>query len=227
MPSSRAAFARAWYLVLAVLVAAALVVQVVLIVQGGPDVNTGETGAQAPLGTRLVRLASFFTIQSNVLVLILAVTLARDPDRDGRGWRVLHLDALLGIVVTGVVFAGVLSSVVSFTGIAAAVNVVFHYVAPVAVLAGWLVFGPRPRIDGRTAVLACGWPVAWLVYTFARGAVVDWYPYPFLDLRAIDAATAAVNVGMVVAGTLVLVALLWWVDRARSDVDRSAAALDR
>ena len=24
-------------------------------------------------------------------------------------------------------------------------------------------------------------PIAWVVYTMIRGAVVDWYPYPFLD----------------------------------------------
>lgn len=227
MPTPRAAFARTWYLLLAVLVAAALVVQVVLVVAGGPDVNSGETAAQAPLGTRLVRLFSYFTVQSNVLVLALAVTLARDPHRDGRAWRVLHLDAVLGIVVTGVVFSAVLSSIVEFTGVAGAVNTVFHTVAPVAVLAGWLVFGPRPRIDGRTVLWACAWPVAWLAYTFARGALVDWYPYPFLDLRVIDAGTAAVNVGLVVGGTVLAALLLWWGDRALTDVHRSAAALGR
>lgn len=26
---------------------------------------------------------------------------------------------------------------------------------------------------------------AWIVYTFVRGRLVDWYPYPFLDVRKI------------------------------------------
>ena len=25
-------------------------------------------------------------------------------------------------------------------------------------------------------------PVVWLVYTLVRGAFVDWYPYPFIDV---------------------------------------------
>ncbi|OLL70999.1 Integral membrane protein [Pseudonocardia sp. Ae168_Ps1] len=216
MSTPRDAVARTWYFVLAVLVAIALVTQIVLIVQGGPDVNTGEAGPLAPVGTRLVRLFSFFTIQSNLLVLALAVGLALDPARDGRGFRVLQLDALLGITVTGVVFAALLSSVVTVTGVAWAVDLVFHRIAPVAVLAGWLVFGPRPRIDGRTVAWACVWPVAWLVYTFVRGALVDWYPYPFLDLRVIDAGTAATTVGGVVAGAVLLALLLWWADRRLS-----------
>ncbi len=26
------------------------------------------------------------------------------------------------------------------------------------------------------------YPIGWLVYTLVRGAIVDWYPYPFLDV---------------------------------------------
>lgn len=54
--------------------------------------------------TRVVQTLSFVTIQSNVLALVVAVALVVDPDRDGRSWRVLRLDALLGIAVTGLVF---------------------------------------------------------------------------------------------------------------------------
>ena len=52
----------------------------------------------------MIQTLSFFTIQRNVLVLIVAVTLVVNPDRDGRIWRVLRLDALLGITITGLVF---------------------------------------------------------------------------------------------------------------------------
>lgn len=204
---------RTWYAVLALLIAAALVVQVVLIVQGGTDANSGETGAVAPLGTRLVRLASFFTIESNVLVLALAVSLALRPGRDGRLWRVLHIDALLGIAITGVVFASVLAAIVDPTGLASVVNVVFHYVAPVATVLGWLLFGPRPRVDPAALFGAAVWPVAWIAWTFLHGAVTGWYPYPFLDVGRLGVAVAARNVGFVVVGAVVVGLLLWWADR--------------
>lgn len=205
--------ARAWFAVLAVLIAVALVVQVVLIVQGGADANSGETGAVAPLGTRLVRLISFFTIESNVLVLALAVTLALRPDRDGRLWRVLQLDALIGIAITGVVFTTVLAPIVQLTGLAAATNLVFHYIVPVAAVLGWLLLGPRPRVDGASLLHAGIWPVAWLAWTFLHGALTGWYPYPFLDANRLGAAVAARNVGFVVVAAVLVGLLVWWADR--------------
>lgn len=64
-----------------------------LILTGGPDPNTGETVASVGELTRMIQTLSFFTIQSNVLVLVVAATLALDPDRNGRLWRILRLDA--------------------------------------------------------------------------------------------------------------------------------------
>ncbi len=211
--TTRTAAARTFYLLLAVLIAAALVVQVVLIVQGGADANSGESGGVAPLSTRLVRLASYFTIECNVLVLALAVSLVLRPGRDGRLWRVLALDALIGIAITGVVFATVLAPIVHPTGLASAVNIVFHYVVPVAAVLGWLVFGPRPRVDGAALLGASVWPVAWLVWTVAHGVVTGWYPYPFLDVGTLGAAVAARNLAFVLVGAVVVGLLVWWADR--------------
>ena len=58
---------------------------------------------QPGLGIRLGRLISYFTVQSNVLVAVTSVQLARDPGRDGPTWRVVRLAAVVGITVTGVV----------------------------------------------------------------------------------------------------------------------------
>src|SRR6202000_2228292 len=54
---------RAWHAVLAAVVTASLITQVVLIVHGGADVNTVTTEGSAGLGIRLVRLFSYFTIE--------------------------------------------------------------------------------------------------------------------------------------------------------------------
>ena len=115
----RGAACRAWHVILAAVIAAALVTQVVVLVRSGTDVNTalGESGVG--VAVRLVRLASYFTIESNLLVLALAVRLILAPARDGRLWRVLHADALLGVIVTGLVFTTVLAGQVQHHGIGA------------------------------------------------------------------------------------------------------------
>lgn len=206
---------RWWHLAITVDIAIALIIQVVLVLTGGPDPNTGQTVAQIGIVTRLVQTVSFFTIQSNILTLIVAVTLVIDPDRNGRFWRVLRLDALLGITITGLVFDTILIHYVHPSGWQLVATIGFHYVAPWATLLGWLLFGPRPRINRATILTACVWPAGWIAYTFIRGAIVNWYPYPFLNVKEVGALAAARNTLAVIALAAVLVAVFQTLDRRR------------
>ena len=204
---------RAWNAILVVGILAALGMQIALLLAGGPDVNAVTGGAATDLPTRFVNLFSYFTIQSNLLVLASALPLVFAPQHDGALWRVLRLDALIGIAVTGIVFATVLATLVDPSGAAAWTNAGFHYFAPVWALAGWLLFGPRPRITWRVVALAFAWPSAWIFYTLVRGAAIDWYPYPFLDAGTLGYARVSVNVAVILAGSLVLSAVLLAIDR--------------
>lgn len=202
-----------WHIVVLVDVLAALAIQLGLILTGGPDPNTGETVASVGIATRLVQTVSFFTIQSNLLVLGTAALLIANPLRDGRWWRVLRLDALLGITVTGMVFDTVLIRYVHPSGWQLVATIGLHYVAPWLTLLGWLLLGPRPRIDRHTVAWAWVWPIAWVVYTFVRGALVDWYPYPFLDVSRIGWPAALRSTAVVLVLAVALVAAFWGIDR--------------
>lgn len=57
-----------------------------------------------------------------------------------------------------------------------------HMVVPVLAVIGWVAFGPRERATRQDLAPFLVVPVAWLVYTLIRGAIVDWYPYPFIDV---------------------------------------------
>ena len=205
--------ARIWSLVIVVDVLAALGIQLALILSGGPDPNTGDTVASVGVVTRMVQTLSFFTIQSNLLVLVAAATLVADPRRDGRFWRILRLDALLGITVTGLIFDLVLINYVHPTGWQLVATIGLHYVAPWATLLGWLLFGPWPRIDRATTAWALLWPIAWIAYTFAHGAIVHWYPYPFLDVGEVGCWGAIRNTALVLLLATVLLAVLTMIDR--------------
>jgi hypothetical protein len=163
---------------IAAVILASLVIQLILIFTGGADANSGDSGTAIGVGTRLWRLFSFFTIQSNLIVLAVAVGLVLRPARDGSLWRVVRLDSLLGIVITGLVFAIVLAPQIHLTGAALAATIGFHYISPWATLAAWLVLGPRPRLTWQAVGYAFVWPVAWLVYIFTQGTFTNWYPYP-------------------------------------------------
>lgn len=195
---SRRRSAIGWHLATAAAVIVGLVWQLVLVVRG-VNVLVDSNGALPTVSTRIIRYVSFFTVESNILVALTAATLARDPDADGRAWRILRLQALFGITVTGIVYSTLLRGVVELHGAAAVTNALLHYVSPVLTVLGWLAFGPRRRIDEKTLMLSLIWPALYVCYTFAHGAAVHWYPYPFIDVTALGYVTVLRNgVGLVV-----------------------------
>ena len=208
--------ARAWNATIAVLMVAALLLQlwIAVRVSATPPAHAVGTLAGAPVANRVLRVLSFFTVQSNIISGVTSAQLARDPDRNGRSWRAVRLASLFGITVTGIVYATVLAKVHEPNGWQETfTNDVFHYIVPIMMVAGWVLFGPRPRIEARTIGLAILWPVAWVVYTLIHGVITSWYPYPFVDVTTHGYAAVFVNAGLVVVVLLVVTAVFWIGDR--------------
>jgi hypothetical protein len=217
--------AALWHGATFVAIATGIIWQLVLSLQG-VNVLVDTTGALPSVGTRLIRFLSYFTVESNILVAVVALTLVLRPDRDGRIWRVLRLEALFGIAVTGLVYSTLLRGVVELHGAAAVTNALLHYVAPLAALIGWLLFGPRPRIDENTLVLSLIWPALYVAYTLAHGAVSKWYPYHFIDVNKLGYVTVLRNgVGLCVL-LVGIGALFMWLDHRlpRQPTEREPAA---
>ncbi len=187
-----------WHALTALAVLVGLIWQLVLVIQG-VNVLVLPSGKLPGVSTRIIRFLSFFTVQSNILVAFTAATLAWRPKCDGRIWRILRLDALFGITVTGIVYSTLLRGVVDLHGAAAVTNALLHYVSPLMAVIGWLLFGPRPRIDENTLLLSMIWPALYVGYTFAHGAATDWYPYPFVDVTKLGYVTVIRNgIGLIV-----------------------------
>lgn len=186
-------------------VAVGLVIQLHLLLTGGADANSGDTGSLIPIGTRLVRLFSYFTIDSNFLVLLLTLRTAISGAPSGAVWRVVRLDALLSIAVTGSIFTLLLDPTIRLRDAATIVNTLFHIAVPIAFTGWWLIWGPRRTLNARTILWAFAWPLAWLSYTFIRGAVTGWYPYPVLDAGSIG-LWAALSAAAAVLGLAALMA---------------------
>ena len=198
---------RVLHALLALASLAGVALELTRALQDGP----GDAGTMTE---RLVRLFSYFTIQSNLLVAAASGLIAAQPLRTGRVRSVLHLDALLCIGVTGVVYHAVLAEDgAALTPSGDLANFLLHTVAPVGAWVVWLLVGPRPRFAGATVLWSVGYPLVWIAYTFVRGAVTGWYPYPFLDAGALGLATAARNTARVAVAFLVLAALVRLLER--------------
>lgn len=203
--------ARVWHGGTAAVGAFALVAQLVLVASGAsvlvPEAAPGTA-------VRLWRLVSYFTIDCNVLVLVSALTLVARPARDGDGWRVLRLTALVGIVVTGLVHWFFLRPLLHLAGWSYLCDKLLHVVVPLLALVGWLLFGPRRRVTWRVALYALIFPVAWAVYTIVAGAATKWYPYPFLDVVSHGYPTVLVNIAAITVLFLALSTVFWAADRS-------------
>ena len=101
--------------------------------------------------------------------------------------------------MTGLVHWFLLRPLSTLVGVEAVGDVLVHVAVPVLTVIGWLVFGPRPRIDGRTVAWSLAWPIGWLVYTLVVGALTGWYPYPFLDVAARGVGPVAITCGAIAA----------------------------
>lgn len=206
---------RVWHAASALVVLVALVIQI-------PITAANETGVFDTPAARVANLFTFFTILSNILVGATAAVLAVSPDRRSTLLSVLRLDAVLGIAVTGVVFHTVLADLYDLQGAEAFADLLFHTVSPILAVLGWVLFGPRGMIDRRIVLLSMAYPLLWLVFTLVRGAVIDWYPYPFVDVTRLGYGQVALNCVVVTALFLALAAAALGLDRVLPDRRTSA-----
>ncbi len=131
----------------------------------------------------LLNFFSYFTILSNVFVSVVFIASAsylaigRKPsptDDILRGASVLYM------AVTGIVYTLLLSGTdVDLT--LPWVNLQLHYIMPIVVVADWLYQPQRTQLTVQRILPWLWFPAAYLMYTLIRGAIVGWYPYPFMN----------------------------------------------
>jgi hypothetical protein len=187
---------RAVYLALALVSGVGLVMNFV-------SSMTSDVPASRP--ERIVRFFTYFTIESNILVLLAAVVLAAGAERGVR-FVLLHLDALLGITVTGIIFATILAPDGAEVGTA---SVLLHYISPPLAVLAWLFLGPWGATSRSLIGPALVWPLGYFVWVLIWGAITDWYPYAFIDVGEHGYGGVLLNAVLVlVLGIVLLLAFL-------------------
>jgi hypothetical protein len=146
------------------------------------------------IGLRTADFLSAFTHEANLvcgaLLLVGGALLLTGGHATSRRFTALRLAFLPSILVAGIVYNLLLRPLPVPPGSQLDwANEVMHVVAPILVLADWLIAPHRPRLSFRAAWLVIAFPLAWLLYTFIRGPLVPdeinrtpyHYPYAFLD----------------------------------------------
>ena len=192
-----------------------------------PSENTNPTAlgfADQGLLGRVFDYFTYFTLWSNILVAIVMLMLFARPDRDSFWFRVLRLDSVLMIVVTGIIYNVVLAATAKNQGLEVWTNFFLHILTPLLTFVVWLIAGPRGWISWRIIAASLILPIIWLVFALVRGAFIGAYPYGFLDVATYGYGTVLTNVAGIVAFAIVLCLILWGIDWVIRRVGRRASA---
>lgn len=154
---------------------------------------------------------SFFTVEANIFAAAVLIASAFIPRN--RSLTMLRGAATLYMVTTAIVFAVLLSGLDA--NVLTAVpwdNTVLHYIMPMVMIVDWLIDPPTFRISFKKALLWLAYPMVYVVYSLVRGAIVGWYPYPFLNpANKGYAGVIVVSIGIAVVTT----GLCWVLTRVR------------
>jgi hypothetical protein len=163
-----------------------------------------------------VRFFSYFTILSNLLVLLVTATFAFVPGSGLGRWfaRALVRGAVaLYIGVTFAIYARILSALWEPQGAQWWADSSLHYAVPVLYLSWWLLAVPHGALRWSDLLRWLLFSFAYMCWVFLRGAWVHEYPYPFLDLGVVALPDVLRNCAGVLAAFLALGAVLVAVDR--------------
>ncbi|MEI6626916.1 MAG: Pr6Pr family membrane protein [Thermoleophilia bacterium] len=182
---------------------------------GPPDTTPGmfDVYGQNMIG-RLADTISYFTTWSNVLVAIVFALLAIRVSRRGHITHVLLFSALLMILVAGLVDNAILAPAVAPRhGWELLTTTLEHTITPLFALFVWAIFGPRDWLSRQLILPALVIPIVWVVFTMLRGAIINAYPYGFLNVVKLGYPMALLDVvGVLVVG-IAICFLLIGIDR--------------
>ncbi|MGX5694870.1 Pr6Pr family membrane protein [Agromyces soli] len=136
-------------------------------------------------GFFVVNFFSFFTIQSNLIgavVLAIGAVLAFRSSGDSDGFTLVRVCATAYLATTLVVYNTLLRDIsLDQATTLPWSNEILHVWAPLYVVLDWVFAPGRQPVAWRRLWIVAIYPLVWAAYTMVRGAIVGWYPYPFLN----------------------------------------------
>lgn len=147
-----------------------------------------------PLDMMIANFFSYFTIQSNIIVALVATSWLFNKNLFGRFQRLFELGGLINITITFFVVYFVLSKLQVLEGINLIADNFVHVYTPIVYVLVWLVFRAKKKYSFKTMLKWLVYPIGYFVYSIIRGAIVGWYPYPFINASVLSVGELLMNV---------------------------------
>jgi hypothetical protein len=141
-----------------------------------------------PNGDSVVNFFVYFTNLSNIIIsvvfIVSAIRLIRGRNDPSPIQTAVRGGAVVYIAFVGIVFNTLLRDV-SLGDLEPWVNVVLHFVLPIAGVVDWILWPPRNRLPARTILWWMIFPAVYAIFSIVRGALGGFYPYPFFNPGAV------------------------------------------
>lgn len=160
---------------------------------------------------RFFNFFSYFTITTNILVaLSLTFTLLKSSSGVGLFFQspVVQSAIAMYILVVGLVYFFILQKLWKPQGWDWVADSTLHYATPGLFTIYWLAFVSKGHTKWTHSLSWLLYPAAYFVYSLIRGAITNWYPYPFIDVKQTGYPGALTNAAILL-GVFVIMSLLF------------------
>ena len=168
------------------------------------------------LAGALISYFGYFTILTNLFVALVSTAQAAGG---GPGAQTLAQRTLAGCATTSIVFVCasyhfLLREVWSPQGLQKLADIDLHYAVPLLALLHWTL-SPGPPLRASAPLIWCAYPAAYFAYALIRGAWLQSYPYPFIDVSALGYPRVAINSLILLAAFVAFGYFVWGISRMR------------
>ncbi len=147
----------------------------------------------------IANLFSYFTILCNLLVaLSVSFSIFFPKTKIGIYFSSISVQTAIAlyIFIVALVYNSVLRGLLLLEGWQILVDNMLHVVIPILYLLYWFFFVPKAYLNWKNGMYWTLFPLLYLIYSLIRGAIVQWYPYPFLNAAKYGYNQVIFNVGI-------------------------------
>jgi hypothetical protein len=156
---------------------------------------------------RFFNFFSFFTVLTNIIVaLSLTFSLLKSSGSAGRLFTRPDVQCAIAmyILIVGLVYFFILQKLWQPRELQWVADVTLHYAIPILYTIYWLAFVPKGRVKWTHSLQWLIYPAVYFAYSLIRGAITDWYPYPFIDVKEHGYDGALKNAGILLGVFMIM-----------------------
>ena len=164
---------------------------------------------------------SYFTILSNFAVAVsLTAALFLSNAFVGKYFSsvIVRAGIALNIFIVFLIYNTVLRGVWNPKGWQLVADNLLHVAVPMFYMMYWFLYVPKGFLNWKSGIQWAYFPLAYLIYSLIRGHVVNWYPYPFLNVTQFGYSKVFINAGFVLIAFALFGSVMIWIDGLKSQV---------